>query len=80
MKVWTGFGSEHSMNLVMIGRFKEARDAEKAKQLIDRIVQQVHEEPDIDPGDTSARRRRFSDEMKETLPDGGALQHRPCGT
>lgn len=65
MKIWNGFGSEHSMNLVMVGRFKEARDADKAKKVIDQIMQQVQNEPEIDPGDTSVRRRRFSDEMME---------------
>jgi len=38
MKLWTGHGSEHSMNLVMIGRFKDAGDAEAAKALIDRMT------------------------------------------
>ena len=29
MKIWNGYGSEHSMNLVMIGRFKTVGEAEK---------------------------------------------------
>ena len=28
MKIWTGYSSEHSMNLVLIGKFKQAKDAE----------------------------------------------------
>ena len=39
MKLWNAFGSEHSMNLVIIGRFNEVRDAELAKELIDRLVE-----------------------------------------
>jgi Family of unknown function (DUF6375) len=39
-------GSKHSMNLVMIGRFKETRDAENAGQLIEKIAEQVRAEPD----------------------------------
>lgn len=41
MKIWYGYGSEHSMNLVMIGRFKEETDALKAKQVLDRLTEQV---------------------------------------
>jgi hypothetical protein len=37
MKIWNSFGSEHSANLVMIGRFKDAASAEKAKEVIDKI-------------------------------------------
>ena len=32
MKVWVGFGSEHSANLRMIGRFETAEKAESAKR------------------------------------------------
>jgi hypothetical protein len=38
MKIWQSYGSEHSMNLVMIGRFKEELDAEEAKDLIEKIT------------------------------------------
>lgn len=41
MKIWYGFGSEHSSNLVMIGRFKEESDATKAKEIIDLLAEQV---------------------------------------
>ncbi len=37
MKIWNSFGSEHSANLVMIGRFKDVASAEKAKEVIDKI-------------------------------------------
>lgn len=37
MKIWTSYGSEHSMNLVIIGKFKTAEDAEKCKKLIDSL-------------------------------------------
>lgn len=39
MKIWNNYGSEHSANLVMIGRFKDAASAEKAKEIIDRITE-----------------------------------------
>lgn len=41
MKIWQGYGSEHSMNLVMIGRFKDLGNAVKAKQVIEWLIAQV---------------------------------------
>lgn len=32
MKIWQGYGSEHSMNLVMIGHFKSPKDATHAQK------------------------------------------------
>ena len=37
MKIWNSYGSEHSANLVMIGKFKDAASAEKAKEIIEEI-------------------------------------------
>ena len=37
MKIWTGYGTEHSMNLVMIGHFKEVEDAAAVLNVIERI-------------------------------------------
>jgi hypothetical protein len=39
MKIWNSYGSEHSANLVMIGSFKDAASAEKAKAAIDEITE-----------------------------------------
>ena len=49
MKIWQGYGSEHSMNLVMIGRFKNVGDAENAKLTIDQLIRQVS--ADVDAGE-----------------------------
>lgn len=38
MKLWNSFGSEHSANLVMIGRFKDSTSAENAKAAIDELT------------------------------------------
>jgi Family of unknown function (DUF6375) len=67
MKVWTSYGSEHSRNLVMIGHFREARDAEKAKELIDRLTEQVIAEPDVYRSDASPQDHSFSEAMLELL-------------
>jgi hypothetical protein len=39
MKIWTNQGSEHSANLVMIGRFKTVESAVAAKAKIDEITE-----------------------------------------
>lgn len=44
MKIWQGFGSEHSMNLVMIGHFEDARSARGAKEAIDLFTQAMEAE------------------------------------
>ncbi|UQN10661.1 DUF6375 family protein [Deinococcus sp. QL22] len=41
MKVWQGYGSEHSMNLVMIGTFATEAEADEVERLIQRITKQV---------------------------------------
>jgi hypothetical protein len=41
MKVWRGYGSEHSMNLVMIGQFKSIDEAEKVKKTIDLLTNEL---------------------------------------
>jgi len=66
MKIWNGYGSEHSMRLVMIGHFKTARDAETAKELIDRLTDRAnveYAERDLEED----RERRFSDELLNLL-------------
>lgn len=37
MKIWNAYGSEHSMNLVMIGCFKDIGDAISAKDAIEEL-------------------------------------------
>lgn len=66
MKIWRGYGSEHSANLVMIGHFKEARDAEETKKLLEQLINQVKQNThggDID----QLPRDRFTDTMLELL-------------
>jgi hypothetical protein len=42
MRIWYGYGSEHSMNLVMIGHFKDAESADEARDLIEQLTLQVN--------------------------------------
>lgn len=39
MKIWSGYGSEHSANLVIIGKFEAAGDAAKALRIIEEATQ-----------------------------------------
>lgn len=65
MKIWYGYGSEHSMNLVMIGRFKDAVSAAKAKEVIDRLTDQVN--ADAQAGLVGEGTEHFSDGMLDLL-------------
>lgn len=38
MKIWTGYGSEHSANLVVIGTFESDEAAQKAEALLNEIT------------------------------------------
>lgn len=64
MKIWRGYGSEHSMNLVMIGQFKSVDDARKTKQTIDQLTEKLADK--IEVGRT---RNRFEDEVFALLKD-----------
>jgi hypothetical protein len=67
MKIWFGHGTEHSANLVMIGRFVDVKDARKASELISTLTDRVQAEERAgtlklgDPPD------KFSDEMLDFL-------------
>ncbi len=62
MKIWNGYGSEHSMNLVMVGHFKSAVDADAAKELIDNLKERL--DGKIRVGETGLR---YSDEVMDVL-------------
>lgn len=44
MKVWTGYGSEHSARLVMLGKFKTAEDASDFLGEVEKLEQLVQAE------------------------------------
>lgn len=66
MKIWKGYGSEHSMNLVMIGHFKEVSDAKKIKDLLNQLAGQVKDDADKNQSNTVPQ-DRFTDGMLELL-------------
>ena len=62
MKIWHGYGSEHSMKLVMIGHFKSSEDAEETQELINQLSERLREKVEIgDSGD------RFSEAVLDIL-------------
>jgi hypothetical protein len=69
MKIWNGYGTEHSMNLVMIGHFKEAALAETALDTLNEATRAVQEEIDAGRLEMGEQQDRFSDEMLEVLGD-----------
>jgi ribosomal 50S subunit-associated protein YjgA (DUF615 family) len=63
MKIWNEYGSEHSMNLVLIGKFKRAQDAEKVEKDIDRLSAQAAKDDSHSIAFAKSEDQRFSGEM-----------------
>jgi Family of unknown function (DUF6375) len=72
MKIWYGYGSEHSMNLVMIGRFKSAADAGKTKEIIDQLTEKLSDK--IEVGSTQDR---FGEGVLDLLKEANIYSLRP---
>ena len=62
MKIWQGYGSEHSMNLVMIGYFKSSEDAENVHTLFDQLTDGLRDKIDV-----GASSDRYSEEVLSFL-------------
>lgn len=67
MKIWNEYGSEHSMNLVLIGRFKRAQDAEKVEKDIDKLSTQASKDDSHSISFGEPEDQRFSNEMLSLL-------------
>lgn len=67
MKIWNGYGSEHSMNLVLIGRFKRALDAEKVEENIEKLSAQALKDESYSIAFGEPEDQRFSDDMLSLL-------------
>lgn len=72
MKIWYGFGSEHSANLVIIGHFKSAAEANDAINLINGAISAAAEdrdsgelEPEFKGGKFTKRLRAFLNEATQ---------------
>lgn len=67
MKIWTEYGSEHSMNLVMIGRFENEEDAVKVKEIIDGLTKQVRSDEEAGKIKVGFPADRYTDVMLDLL-------------
>lgn len=67
MKIWYQHGSEHSANLVMIGHFKDAAEATKAKETIDAITEQVEQDEQAGTLVIGSPSERYGNEMLTLL-------------
>jgi Family of unknown function (DUF6375) len=78
VRVWFGYGSEHSMNLVMIGRFTTTGDAAQIKQMIERLTDQVNSEIEAGRIEVGEPTDRYSDAMLQLLRDVELYDIRPA--
>jgi len=69
MKLWFGYSSEHSSNLVMIGRFKEEGEAIKAKEIIEKLMEQVRVDEQAGLIKLGERADRYTDDMLNLLQE-----------
>jgi Family of unknown function (DUF6375) len=63
MKIWTGYSSEHSMNLVLIGKFKQVKDAEAVADVIKKLGEQASKDDAYAIAHAPPEDQRFSDGM-----------------
>ena len=69
MKLWLGYGTEHSMNLVMIGKFDENKEASQAFAAIQHIMDQAS--TDVESGllEVGDPPDRYTDAMMKLAED-----------
>ena len=66
MKIWRAYGSEHSMNLVMIGHFTSVSDANKTQRSIERFAKRLSDVIDVEHTPD-----RYGDDIMEVLREVG---------
>ena len=69
MRIWYGFGSEHSANLMMIGRFKTSEDAKEATLVLERLSDVVESNFDYDRFDANPMSVFDNDDVREALSE-----------
>ena len=67
MKIWTGYGSEHSSNLKMIGHFRDEEAAKAAELVFERLRGRVYADINDQTYDPGEERPDLSDEMGHVL-------------
>lgn len=71
MKVWHGYGTEHSMNLVLIGHFSEPGEAREARDAIASLTAAAEAERDAGRLEYGEPPRLFSDQLLTAMSDVG---------
>jgi hypothetical protein len=66
MKIWRGYGSEHSYRLVLIGHFQSEEAAAEVEGKIARLQEEV---PGFPEADWETRTGRFSDDLLNLLEE-----------
>lgn len=64
MKVWKSYGAEHSLNLVIIGRFRDVGEAQQFKELAETIEEFLRNTESFD-----VEADRFPDEILNFLSE-----------
>lgn len=77
MKLWHGYGTEHSMNLVMIGRFREVATAETVKEIIETLTSALRTEEEAGRLIVGEPIDRYSEEILGLLIELGIHNIRP---
>jgi hypothetical protein len=67
MRIWFGFGSEHSSNLVMIGHFKSVSAAKQAQAAIAAITEQAYKDRDNNRFDAGSPPSDYGNDMLDVL-------------
>jgi hypothetical protein len=67
VKIWTGYGSEHSSNLKMIGHFRDEEAAKAAELVFERLRDRIDEDSKDETYDLSEHLPDLSDEMGQLL-------------
>lgn len=67
MKIWTGYGSEHSSNLKLIGHFHTEGAAKSAEQVFERLRDRVYAEISAETYDENQDPPELSDGIAELL-------------
>ncbi|GBG38680.1 DUF6375 family protein [Mycobacterium montefiorense] len=77
MKIWYGFGTEHSMDLVMIGRFQDVASAQTAKEVIEKLAAAIRIEEKEDRLIVGEHTDRYSEDLLDLLIELGIHNVKP---
>lgn len=65
MKIWNGYGSEHSANLVIIGKFASASDAQNNLGFLNEVIEVAQRDYDSGELQNSIQKNEISEGIME---------------